>query len=137
MSVHSDPHVTPVENFADTLRWQARYRMLFASLIGFSAVTLKWFGVVSAESVLLSQYGARDILLMMVGLVLAYVLGHRVLLAIVTRRGRARLGLAIGAIASDVVILYGSALLITPPEHYGRALLLSIFTVQFTQIFFG
>lgn len=40
---------------------------------------------------------------------LVYVLAHRVLLA----------------------------LLITPPEHYGRALLLSIFTVQITQIFFG
>lgn len=83
--------------------------MLFASLIGFSSVTLKWFGVISVESVLTLRYGTRDVLLGMIGLVLVYVLAHRVLLA----------------------------LLITPPEHYGRALLLSIFTVQITQIFFG
>lgn len=111
--------------------------MLFASLIGFSSVTLKWFGVISAESVLTLRYGTRDVLLGMIGLVLVYVLAHRVLLALLARRTRIPMGVVIGVIASDVVILFGSALLITPPEHYGRALLLSIFTVQITQIFFG
>jgi diguanylate cyclase (GGDEF)-like protein len=111
--------------------------MLFAALIGFSSVTLKWFGVVSAESVLTLRYGTRGVLLGMVGLVVVYVLAHRVLLALLVRQVRMPRGVVIGVIASDVVILFGSALLITPPEHYGRALLLSIFTVQITQIFFG
>ena len=135
--MHSESTIPAVENYADVLRWQARYRMLFASLIGFSSVTLKWFGVVSAESVLTLRYGTRDVLLGMVGLVLLYVLAHRVLLALLVRRARMPMGVVIGVLASDVVILFGSALLITPPEHYGRALLLSIFTVQITQIFFG
>lgn len=111
--------------------------MLFASLIGFSSVTLKWFGVISVESVLTLRYGTRDVLLGMIGLVLVYALAHRVLLSLLARRTRIPMGVVIGVIASDVIILFGSALLITPPEHYGRALLLSIFTVQITQIFFG
>lgn len=111
--------------------------MLFASLIGFSSVTLKWFGVISVESVLTLRYGTRDVLLGMIGLVLVYALAHRVLLALLARRTRIPMGVVIGVIASEVIILFGSALLITPPEHYGRALLLSIFTVQITQIFFG
>lgn len=111
--------------------------MLFASLVGFSGATLRWFGVVSAESVLTPRYGTRDVLLGMVALVLVYVLAHRVLLAILRRRTRIAMSVVIGALASDVVILFGTALLITPPEHYGRALLLSVFTVQITQIFFG
>lgn len=41
--------------------------MLFASLIGFSSVTLKWFGVISVESVLTLRYGTRDVLLGMIG----------------------------------------------------------------------
>lgn len=125
------------ENYAEILRWQARYRMLFASLIGFGTITLKWFGVVSAESVLIARFGLRGVLVAMLGLVVAYVVGHRVLVAVLARRSHAPMGVVVGAIASDVVILFGSALLTTPPEHYERALLLSIFTVQFTQIFFG
>jgi len=125
------------EHCAEILRWQARYRMLFASLIGFGTITLKWFGVVSAESVLMARYGLRGVLLAMLGLVVAYVVGHRVLLAVLMRRGHAPMGVVVGAIASDTLVLFGSALLITPPEHFDRALLLSIFTVQFTQIFFG
>jgi len=125
------------ENYADILRWQARYRMLFASLIGFGTITLKWFGVVSAESVLMARFDLRGVLLAMLGLVVVYVVGHRVLAAVLARRGHAPMGVVVGAIASDTVMLFGSALLITPPAHFDRALLLSIFTVQFTQIFFG
>lgn len=111
--------------------------MLFASLIGFSTITLKWFGVVSSESVLMSRLGMRGVLLGMLGLVLAYVLGHRLLVAGLARRREASLSVVVAAIASDMLVLFGAALLTTPPAHYDRALLLSIFTVQFTQIFFG
>ena len=36
-----------------------------------------------------------------------------------------------------MIALFAAAALITPPDHYGRTLIISIFTVQFTQIFFG
>lgn len=125
------------ETQAEVLLWQARYRMLFASLIGLAALTLKWFGVVSAESVLLDRYTTRDLLLTMLAMMTLYIVGHRVLVAYLTRHRRAGLRIVIGAIASDTVIVFSAALFVTPPEHYDRALLISIFTVQFTQVFFG
>lgn len=122
---------------AEILHWQARYRVIFASLIGFAAITLKWFGVVSADSVLTARYSARSLLLTMLAVILVYIGGHRVLAAHLARAKRARMGLVMLSIASDVVMVFGSALLITPPEHYERALLVAIFTVQFTQLAFG
>ncbi|HRN52608.1 MAG TPA: diguanylate cyclase [Gemmatimonadaceae bacterium] len=132
-------HAPPAneESQAEILRWQSRYRVVFASLIGFAAVTLKWFGVVSADSVFSDSRSARSLLLTLVALMLVYVVGHRVLAAYLAGTKRARLGHVIGAIASDTVMVFGAALLVTPPEHYDRALLISIFTVQFTQVFFG
>lgn len=125
------------ENQAEVLLWQARYRILFASLIGFAALTLKWFGVVSAESVLIARFGTRTLLLTMLALMALYLVGHRILVAYLTRTRRAGIRIVIAAIASDTLIVFSAALLVTPPEHYDRALLISIFTVQFTQVFFG
>ena len=133
--LHAPPATEEAQ--AEILRWQARYRVVFASLIGFAAVTLKWFGVVSAESVLSGTRSARSLLLTLVAMMLVYVIGHRLLAAYLARSKRATLGHVIGAIASDTAIVFGAALLVTPPEHYDRALLISIFTVQFTQVFFG
>ena len=125
------------ETHAEVLLWQARYRLIFATLIGFAAVTLKWFGVVSSASVLSTAVSARTLIVAMLAMMALYVVGHRLLVAYLTRRRRAGLGLVIATIASDVIIVFGSALLVTPPEHYDRALLISIFTVQFSQVFFG
>lgn len=133
--LHAPPATEEAQ--AEILRWQARYRVVFASLIGFAAVTLKWFGVVSAESVLSGTRSARSLLLTLLAMMVVYVVGHRLLAAYLARSKRATLGLVIAAIASDTAIVFGATLLVTPPEHYDRALLISIFTVQFTQVFFG
>lgn len=125
------------ENQAEVLLWQARYRAIFVPLIGFSTVTLKWFGVISSESLLIASYSPRDILTAVVALLVAYLLGHRVLVAYLKRAKRASLGIVIGAIASDMILLFVGVGLMTPPEHFDRALIISIFTLQFTQIFFG
>lgn len=133
--LHAPPATEEAQ--AEILRWQARYRVVFASLIGFAAVTLKWFGVVSAESVFSGTRSARSLLLTLLAMMVVYVVGHRLLAAYLARSKRATLGLVIAAIASDTAIVFGATLLVTPPEHYDRALLISIFTVQFTQVFFG
>lgn len=132
-------HARPAtdEAQAEILRWQSRYRVVFASLIGFASITLKWFGVVSAESVLSDTRSARSLLLTLLAMMVVYIVGHRLLAAHLARSKRATLGHVIASIASDTVIVFGAALLVTPPEHYDRALLISIFTVQFTQVFFG
>jgi diguanylate cyclase (GGDEF)-like protein len=125
------------ENQAEVLLWQARYRAIFVPLIGFSTVTLKWFGVISSESLLISRYSPREILAAVVALIAAYLLGHRLLIAYLRKSKRASTGVVIGAIASDMIVLFAGVGLMTPPEHFNRALIVSIFTVQFTQIFFG
>lgn len=66
-----------------------------------------------------------------------YLAGHRALVWHVRRVGRASKGLAVAAIATDMAWLFSLVALATPPEHYHRALIVSIFTVQLSQLFFG
>ncbi len=66
-----------------------------------------------------------------------YLIGHRLLVWHLRRAGRATKGVAVAAIASDMAWLFSAIALSTPPVHYDRALIVSIFTVQLTQIFFG
>ncbi len=122
---------------AEVLLWQGRYRAIFVPLVGFSTVTLKWFGVISAQSVLSAQYSERKLLLAVVVLMAAYLFYHKLVSIYLAREKSAGMGFVLAAIISDMIVLFGGALLMTPPEHYGRALIVSIFTVQFTQIFFG
>ncbi len=128
---------TDEETNAEVLLWQGRYRAIFLPLVGFSTVTLKWFGVVSAESVYAEQYGQRPLLLATIGLLVAYLLFHRLMAVYLRKAKRAGMALVVSTIASDMIALFVAVALITPPEHFGRTLIVSIFTVQFTQIFFG
>ena len=128
---------TDEESNADVLLWQGRYRAIFLPLVGFSTVTLKWFGVVSAESIYAERYGQRPLLLAVVGMMIVYLVFHRLMAVYLQRTKRAGMALVISAIASDMIALFVVVALITPPEHFGRTLIISIFTVQFTQIFFG
>ena len=125
------------ETNADVLLWQGRYRAVFLPLVGFSTITLKWFGVISAQSVFAAEYAERTLLLSAASVLVAYLIFHRALGAYLARKKRAKSTLVIAAIASDMIALFGVVALVTPPEQYGRALIISIFTVQFTQIFFG
>ena len=105
--------------------------------MGFAAVTLKWFGVISADSVAIATIGLRPALLAVLGLIVGYLGFHALMRGWVARRRRATLRLAMATIASDIVLLFLLVFLITPPEHYERVLLVCVFTVQVTQMFFG
>lgn len=122
---------------AEILLWQGRYRAIFISLVGFSTITLKWFEVISTDSVFVERLGRRPVLLWVLALIVAYLVLHRALVWHLRRAGRATRGLAIAAIASDMIALFTGVALMTPPEHYERALIVSIFTIQLTQLFFG
>ncbi len=131
-SVTSEAH-----SHAEILLWQGRYRAIFLPLIGFATITLKWFGVVSGSSLFAPRYGGRNLLLVVALMLASYLLFHRLMAFWLRRTGRAGMGTVIAAIASDMVVLFAIIALVTPPEHYDRALIISIFTVQLTQIFFG
>lgn len=122
---------------AEILLWQGRYRAIFVALVGFSAVTLKWFDVISSDSLFAERFGVRPLLLGALALMATYLLVHRLLEVYLKRAKRAAVGLVLAVIVSDVIVLFGTVALMTPPEHYERALLACIFTVQFTQVFFG
>ena len=122
---------------AEVLLWQGRFRAIFSSLVGFSTVTLKWFGVTTSGSIFVDRFGLRDALLGVLGLLVAYLVAHRVLQWHLRRAGRAGHTLVIAAIASDLIVLFSISALVTPPEHYDRALIVAVFSVQLTQIFFG
>lgn len=122
---------------AEVLLWQARYRAIFVPLIGFATVTLKWFGVISSESLLITRYTPRELLAAVVVMMFSYLLGHRLLVAYLKKSKRASTRIIIGAIASDMILLFVGVGLMTPPEHFNRALIVAIFTVQITQVFFG
>jgi diguanylate cyclase (GGDEF)-like protein len=93
--------------------------------------------VISSDSVFVERIGLRPALLWVLALIVAYLLLHRVLVWHLRRAGRASRGMAVAAIASDMISLFTAVALMTPPEHYDRALIVSIFTVQLTQLFFG
>jgi diguanylate cyclase (GGDEF)-like protein len=133
----SRPALTEASSNAEILLWQARYRALFMSLVGFSTITLKWFGVISSNSLYADRFGVRPLLLAALGVIAVYLVGHRLLAGYLRHAGRAGNGIVIGAIASDMLAIFIAVMLITPPEHFDRVLIVSIFTVQFTQIFFG
>ena len=77
------------ENQAEVLLWQARYRAIFVPLVGFSTVTLKWFGVISSESLLITSFSPRQILGAVIALVVAYLVGHRLLASYLKKTKRA------------------------------------------------
>ncbi len=122
---------------AEVLLWQGRYRTVFSSLVGFSTVTLKWFGVTSSDSIFVGRFGLRVVLLLVLALIVTYVVAHRALSWHLRRSGRATTRLAIAAIASDMIVVFSIIALVTPPEHFERALIVAVFSVQLTQIFFG
>lgn len=61
------------ETNAEVLLWQARYRAILLPLIGFSTIALKWFALISSDSVLSGTYGQRQLLGIALGLMMAYL----------------------------------------------------------------
>ncbi len=93
--------------------------------------------MVSSDSLYVGRYGLRTVLLLVLGIIAAYLILHRGLEWHLRRAKRARTRLAVAAIGTDMLALFSTVALVTPPQHFDRALIISIFTVQLTQIFFG
>ncbi|MGH7653825.1 MAG: hypothetical protein ACREN6_04095, partial [Gemmatimonadaceae bacterium] len=44
---------------AEILRWQGKFRRVFALLVGFGTIALKWAGVISGDSVVARSIGVH------------------------------------------------------------------------------
>ena len=122
---------------AEILYWQGKYRIGLAVVVGGAALLLRALDVVSSESAAIGWLGAamatRVFASVLVGYVLAIV-GIRWRVRTVQRTSVQLLGFVL---VMDIVAVFGGAALLTPPGQYDRTLIISMFLVQFTQLYFG
>ena len=133
---HSNP-LRAVESNSEVLLWQSRYRLGVVALIGASGFLLRMVGALGNGAVgmhTLGAGGAFATLLLLVGAYAAIVGGVMVWARRTHHAGPFVIGLTI---AADLILIFSTVYLVTPPESYERALLLSFFTLQLTQLNFG
>jgi diguanylate cyclase (GGDEF)-like protein len=129
-------HSGEVSN-AEILLWQGKFRRVFVLLLGLGTVALEWSQVISNDSVLARRVGADWAMIICIGLILVYIAFNQALIAVVRRRGQAGNGTIATAVTADLILLFTVMYAGTPAVEYPRALIISIFTVQFTQLYFG
>ncbi len=140
MSPAPAPQAVPASgelSTAEILRWQGKFRRLFVLLVGFGTISLKWAGVINADSVVARSIGEHGALLLGAGLILSYLVFVQVMLAVLARRGVAGQDAVVVAVVADMLLLFSAVYVVTPPAEYSRALIVAIFPVQFTQLYFG
>ena len=112
-------------NSAELVVWQSTRRSMIAAALGFAAVLLRAVGFV---------YGPVKPLLAIVpiyiGVIALITLG-------VQRRGRASRLEAAALSLADVVGIFTTVALVTPPDFYSRGLLLTLLALQFARMFPG
>jgi diguanylate cyclase (GGDEF)-like protein len=132
------PHPRSGElSHAEILLWQGKFRRAFAVLVGFGTISLKWAQVISPDSVVSRRIGAHPALLIGLALIVAYLIFNQAVLAYVGRRTEVGMGTIATTIAADMLLLFGIMYVITPPLEYSRGLIVSIFAVLLTQLYFG
>jgi len=121
----------------EILRWQGKFRRAFAGAVGFIALSLKWTGLIASDSVLAGRIGTQRALLVAAAAVAAYLLFNEWVLKRVRSRGGASHGLLRAVLIADYALIFTVLFAATPPVEYARGLILTIFVVQFTRLYFG
>ena len=122
---------------AEILRWQGKFRRMFVLVVGFGTISLKWAGVINADSVVSRSLGAHGALLFGSGLLAAYLIFVQAMSMILAKRGVAGQDAVIVAVVADMALLFSAVYVVTPPAEYSRALIVALFPVQLTQLYFG
>lgn len=122
---------------ADVLLWQSGYRVALALLAAILAVGLRTAGTLSLSPVADRAIGT-DLADWMVGL----VTGLYVVLVLGIRRRvqstrRAGLTTATCMVVADLLMVFWLVFLLAEPQDYERALLVALFSLQLTQVYFG
>jgi diguanylate cyclase (GGDEF)-like protein len=122
---------------ADVLRWQGGYRHGLAVAVAGGALLLRALGVVSAHSVGAAWYGARKASALFALAALIYIVVTALIRWRTRRTHAASRALVRTQLAADVLVVHACALMLTPPGQFDRTLIISMFLVQFTQLYFG
>ena len=126
-----------VESNSEVLLWQSRYRLGVVAFIGGAGFLLRLVGALGTDAVGVHQLGPRGTLgalLLLAGGYVAIIVGVMLWARWTRHAGPFVIGLVI---AADLVIIFATVHFVTPPGAYERALLLSFFTLQLTQLNFG
>ena len=122
---------------ADVLLWQSGYRLAFALLAAVLAVALRTTGVLSLSPVADRALGP-NVADWMVGLVSAL---YVVLVLAIRRRvavtRRAGVTTATLMVVADLLMVFWLVFLLAEPGDYERALLIALFSLQLTHVYFG
>jgi diguanylate cyclase (GGDEF)-like protein len=122
---------------ADVLLWQSGYRISLALLAAIVAVALRSTGLIALSPIADRAIGA-DLADWMVGLVAAL---YVILVLGIRRRVRAtrRAGIATATcmVVADLLMVFWMVFLLAQPQDYGRALLVALFSLQLTHVYFG
>ncbi len=124
-------------SIAEILLWQGKFRRAFAALIGFLALSLKWAGVIGAQSILIPYIGLNGSLGVATVAVALYLVFNELNTRRIRRTGRAGRTLLHTVLVADLSLIFIVMLASTPPTEYPRGLILTIFVVQFTRLYFG
>ena len=122
---------------ADILVWQTGYRVLLALVAAGIATGLRSAGVLSLSSVADAAIGPAlaDRVLSLVAL--TYVLLAVGIRAVVRRTRQASRMLATLMVVADLAVVFGMVFLLAEPRDYDRALLIALFSLQLTHVYFG
>lgn len=122
---------------ADVLLWQTGYRIALALTAALVAVSLRLLGRVRLSPIADAAIG-RDLADWMLGAVsAAYVLLVLVVRRRVRATRRAGRGLSTLVVLADLSVVFWLVFLLAPPSAYHIALLLSLFSLQLTQVYYG
>jgi diguanylate cyclase (GGDEF)-like protein len=122
---------------AEILLWQGKFRRAFAALVGFIALSLKWTGLIRADSILVPFIGLNASLGIAAAAVLAYLVYITIVNGRIARAGVASRTTLHSVLVADYALIFTVLLASTPPTEYARGLILAIFIVQFARLYFG
>ncbi len=122
---------------ADVLLWQTGYRVALALIAAAAAVTLRGVGVVTLSPVASVTVGADLADWLLGGVSIAYVALVLAIRAQVRSTRHAGRTLSTLMVVADLVVVFWLVFLLADPRNYHLALLIALFSLQLTHVYFG
>jgi predicted signal transduction protein with EAL and GGDEF domain len=122
---------------AEVLLWQTGYRLALALLAGIIAVGLRSAGILTLSSVASVTVGAEAANAVLGLVATTYVALVLVIRALVRRTRTAGRSVSTLMVVADLVVVFLLVFLLAEPTNYHRGLLLALFSLQLTHVYFG
>ena len=122
---------------AEVLLWQTWYRGGVGLVLAVSWSLFRLLADAPPQSLGQRVLGAPGYAFAAAGVGLVYLAALAAIRRWLRQERRAASRLLVGIVTLDTVVLYLVVALVTPPAYFERALLLSFFVLQLTQLYFG